>query len=56
MIADTQADERVNRFVMAAYGIRSVLAIPLLASGREAPTKREDINLTLLSGNSGGCP
>ncbi len=34
LIDDTHGDERVNRDVMAAYGIRSVLAIPLLASGR----------------------
>lgn len=34
LIEDTRADERVNRTVMDAYGIRSVLAVPLPARGR----------------------
>ncbi len=34
LVDDTHADERVNRAVMDAYGIRSVLAVPLPARGR----------------------
>ena len=34
LIEDTHADERVNRTVMDAYGIGSVLAVPLPARGR----------------------
>jgi len=34
LIGDTHSDERTNRTVMDAYGIRSVLAVPLAASGK----------------------
>lgn len=61
LIDDAQVDERVNRSVMEVYGIRSALAVPLLARGRvmgvvlyhhSAPNAftREQVELTTRAG------